>query len=304
MFIKEHFKGWLMSVFLIVNFFIWFAVFSEERDSLTVAFLDVGQGDAIFIESQDGKQILIDGGANAQVLRQLSRVMPFYDRSIDMVILTHPDADHVGGLPAVLESYSVGYVLEPGVSSGSGVYKEFENLIKEKQIKKILAQQGVTIPLCNSPKALLSENQTREVRPRGCDAYLEILFPVGDVDVSEFEPNTASVVLKLTHGENSFLFTGDSPQSIEKYLVESFGDYLDVDVLKLGHHGSKTSTSDLLLGFTSPEYAIASVGLNNSYGHPHQEVVDLLEKFEIDLFRTDEGGAVIFKSDGRSLFVE
>lgn len=288
--LKENLKLYLLVFLIGINFFIWYAIFSENRKDLTVAFLDVGQGDAIFIESVDGKQILIDGGSNAQVLRQLGKVMPFYDRSIDMVVLTHPDQDHIGGLPTVLENYKVDYVLESGVNSDSEVYKEFENIIEEKQIKKILARQGMNIPLCNLTGALLRED---------CDSYLEVLFPIGDV--SDFETNTSSVILKLTNGENSFLFTGDSPQSIEKYLAGSLGDYLDVDVLKLGHHGSKTSSSDIFLGFTSPEYTIASVGLNNSYNHPNQEVIDLLNKFEISLLRTDELGSIIFKSDGQSL---
>ncbi|MBU1557506.1 MBL fold metallo-hydrolase [Patescibacteria group bacterium] len=291
-------KLYILSFFFCVNVFIWYGVFVEERNFVTVAFLDVGQGDAIFIESLDGKQILIDGGANSQVLQQLAKVMPFYDRSIDMVILTHPDQDHIGGLPAVLESYTVDFVMESGVGSDNGTYEEFENIIQKKQIQKITAQQGQKIFLCNLREVRLPEE------PHGCESYLEVLFPVGDLDISEFEPNTASVVLKLTHGENSFLFTGDSPRSIEKYLVESLGDYIDVDVLKLGHHGSKTSTSDLFLGFTSPEYTIASVGENNSYGHPHQEILDLLRQFEIPLLRTDKEGTIIFKSDGRSLLLE
>lgn len=273
---KQNFKLYLLGFFIGVNFFIWYAVFAEERSFLTVAFLDVGQGDAIFIETPEGKQILIDGGANGKVLRELAKIMPFYDRSIDMIILTHPDEDHIGGLLSVLENYKVDYIMESGVNSDSATYKKFEDLILENKIKKVLALQGMNI-----------EN------------HLEVLFPVGDV--SEFETNTSSIILKLTYGENSFLFTGDAPQNIEKYLVEFFGDKLDVDVLKLGHHGSKTSNSDILLGFASPEYAIASVGLNNSYNHPHEEVLDLLKQFEIDLFRTDEKGTIIFKSDGQQL---
>jgi len=296
---KENLRLYLLGFFIGVNFFIYYIVFYENRDFLTVAFLDVGQGDAIFIESPDGKQILIDGGRNQKVLRQLSKVMPFYDRSIDMLVATHPDADHVGGLPAVLESYKVDFVMEPGVSSKSSVYQEFENLIEEKGVKKVLARQGMKIFLCN-----LKGAEIEPLSSNGCGIFLEVLFPIRDIDVSGLEPNTSSIVLKLTHGENSFLFTGDSPKSIEKYLVETLGNYLDIDVLKLGHHGSKTSTSDLFLGFTSPDYAIISAGLNNRYGHPHQEVLDLLGQFEIDLFRTDEVGNIVFRSDGQSLFIK
>lgn len=286
MFINRHFNGYILSILLGINFFIWYVVSVDNRNYLTVAFLDVGQGDAIFIESPDGKQVLIDGGSNRLVTRQLAKIMPFYDRSIDMVVSTHPDKDHIGGLPAVLEDYQVDYAMEPGVNSNSKVYLEFEKEIKEKKIKRILARQGMDILLCNSSK----------IKVHKCDTHLEVLFPVGDV--SNFETNTASVVLKLIYKGKSFLFTGDSPQSIEKYLVKTLGERLNVDVLKLGHHGSRTSSSELFLGFTSPEYAVASVGKNNRYGHPHKEVLDLLKKLGINLLRTDKQGTIIFKSDG------
>jgi len=293
--IKKHPRLCIIILLVFVVGLIWYAIFRENRDFLTVAFLDVGQGDAIFIESPDGKQVLIDGGKNQQVLRQLSKVMPFYDRSIDLVVMTHPDADHVGGLPAILESFDVGLVLEPGVSSDSGVYEQFQSLIQEKQIQKILAQQGQKISLCN------------DLEPRGpsrCDVWLEVLFPTTGIGVNELESNSASIILKLIHGENSFLLSGDSPKSIEKYLVESLGKHLDVDVLKLGHHGSKTSTSDLLLGFTSPDFAIVSAEKDNRYGHPHKEVTDLLEQFEIEMLGTYNLGNIVFKSDGQSLIIK
>lgn len=279
----KNIKIYILGSFLLINLFVWQIVSSEQTGRLKVAFLDVGQGDAIFIETPEGKQILIDGGANRSVIRQLSKVMPFYDRSIDMVVLTHPDADHVGGLPAVLEDYQVSFVMESGVLSDSDVYSEFEKLVGEEGPEKILARQGQKIDL-------------------GGGVSLDVLFPIGDV--SEFETNTASVVLKLVYGENSFLFTGDLPQNVEKYLAESYGDQLDTDVFKLGHHGSNTSNSELFLGFVSPEYAIASVGEDNRYGHPNQEVIDLLDNFGIDLFRTDEQGTIVFESDGNNLEIK
>src|SRR3989338_10355622 len=278
----KNLKGYFLLCLFCVNFVIWYAILKEEKDLLTVAFLDVGQGDSIFIEAPNGKQILIDGGSNQAVLRQLSKVIPFYDRSIDLVVLTHPDADHIGGLPSVLDNYDVDYVLESGVNSDSEVYSEFEKDIQEKNIKKVLARQGQVINLDK-------------------DLDLYVLFPISDV--SGFETNTASVVLKLIYKEKSFLFTGDLPESVESYLAKSFGKQLDVDVFKLGHHGSKTSNSELFLGFVSPEYAIASVGKDNRYGHPHKEVLDLLDGFGIDLFRTDEDGTVNFESNGTNLLV-
>lgn len=280
----KNLKFLILLVFLISNFFIWYGVFAEQKDGfLIVSFLDIGQGDAIFIEAPNGNQILIDGGRNKKVLQELSKLMPFYDRSIDVVIATHPDADHIGGLPAVLSRFSVDFFLESGALSDSGVYKEMENVLKEKNIKKLLVRGGMKIKLAE-------------------DIYLEILFP--DRDASLLESNTASIVALLEYKENSFLLTGDSPKSIEKYLAFVYGKDLKVDVLKVGHHGSKTSSSEIFLGYTNPQYAVISVGKDNSYGHPHPEVLENLEKFGIEILRTDELGTITIKSDGNKLILK
>ncbi len=261
---------------------VWYAVYAESRSGLTVAFLDVGQGDAIFIQAENGNQVLLDGGPNKAVLSQLSKIMPFYDRSIDVVIATHPDGDHIGGLPDVLNRYNVDLVIEPGVESDTAVYKEFERLVEEKGVKKLLARRGM--------KIILNDN-----------TYLLILFP--DRDVSGFDSNDASIVAKLVYEKTSFLFMGDSPKKIEEYLVSLDKEKLNTDVLKVGHHGSRTSTSESFLGYTSPEYAIISAGKNNRYGHPHKETLDMLNKFQIRILRTDESGIIKIKSDGNIITV-
>jgi len=282
-FTKKNAKYLFVLVLLVGVALVWYAVFAESRSGLTVAFLDVGQGDAIFIQAENGNQILLDGGANKTVLQQLSKVMPFYDRSIDMLIVSHPDTDHIAGLVEVLKRYNVALVMEPGVDSEKVIYKEFKKLVDEKEIQNIFARKGMRVKI-------------------GRGVYLDILFPV--TDVSEMESNQASIVAKLIYGNNSFLLTGDSPKSIEKYLVGVYREELDVDVLKLGHHGSKTSTSEVFVGYTNSEYAIISSGADNRYGHPHKEVLDILNKFEIKVLRTDELGNIIIKSDGDTLTVE
>jgi len=261
---------------------VWYAVFSESRSGLLVAFLDVGQGDAILIDTPNDQQILIDGGPNKQVLAELSKIMPFYDRSIDVVIATHPDQDHISGLPEVLKRYNVDLVIEPGVESDTAVFKAFEKLIEEKNIKKVLARRGMKLVL-------------------GDNAYMLILFPVGNV--AGWDTNDASIIAKLVYGKTSYLFTGDSPQKIEKYLVSVEKENLDVDVLKAGHHGSKTSSSESFIGYASPEYAIISAGKNNRYGHPRKEVLDILGKFGAKILRTDESGTIKIKSDGENIAV-
>ncbi|MEK7596405.1 MAG: ComEC/Rec2 family competence protein [Patescibacteria group bacterium] len=281
--IKQNFRWYFLVVLVAAAFFVWYAVFAESDKSLTVAFLNVGQGDAILIDTPGDQQILIDGGPNRRVLAEISKIMPFYDRSIDVVIATHPDSDHIGGLPEVLSRYDVNFFIEPGVESTNVVGKELEKIIEEKKLKKVLARRGM--------KFVLSDN-----------AYLLILFP--DRDVSRMDTNDASIVAKLVYGNTSFLFTGDSPQKMENYLVSIDKENLDIDVLKAGHHGSKTSSSESFIGYASPEYAIISAGKNNRYGHPHQEILERLRVAGAVILRTDLDGRLIFKSDGRNLAVK
>ncbi|MCK4918707.1 MAG: MBL fold metallo-hydrolase [Candidatus Pacebacteria bacterium] len=271
----------LLGFFLVITIFIWYGVLAENRDGLmTVAFLDIGQGDSIFIETPSGKQILLDSGSNKKVLQELAKQMPFYDRSIDVLIESHPDLDHIGGFPSVLSSYEIDFVFSSGVNCDKAICEEFEKEILEEGIEEKTLTRGDILSL-------------------GDGIYLEVLFP--DRDASGFEANLASLVLKLVYGKNSFLLTGDSPKVIEEYLISLDGENLDVDVLKLGHHGSKTSTGDYFIGMTSPEVAVISVGGDNSYGHPHQEVLDILNNFEIEVLRTDELGTIIIQSDGKNL---
>lgn len=276
----------LLGLFLFLTLFFWFIGFAENRQGiLTVAFLDVGQGDAIFIDSPGGKQILIDSGSNKKVLRELSRIIPFYDRSLDILIASHPDVDHIGGFPAIFDAYEVGAFYDSGVLCETALCEILEEkIIQEGAVDEVLTR-GQIIDL-------------------GDGVFLEILFP--DRDASGFEKNMASLVIKLSYGEKTFLFTGDAPVVVEDYLVSlegaSVGGALDIDVLKAGHHGSKTSTSEYFVGATSPEAVVISVGEGNRYGHPHQEVLNILENFALDILRTDEKGTIIIKSDGKKLF--
>ena len=276
----KGFKYYFLGLLFLAAIFVWYAVLKESRNGLLVAFLDVGQGDAIFIEASNGNQILVDAGPNKKVLSELSKIMPFYDRSIDMIIESHPDSDHIGGMIDVLRRYKIGAVMETGVDSDTAVYKTLENLIREKEIKKIMERRGMRINLDKG-------------------AHIDLLFP--DRGVEGWDTNDASIIARVVYGNNSFLLTGDAPQKIENYLVSLDGNNLKSDVLKLGHHGSKTSTSELFLGYIDPEYAIISAGKDNKYGHPHQEVIDELNKFKIPFLRTDEKGTIKIRTDGENL---
>ncbi len=283
-FSKKYAQWIVLGIFLFANTFIWVAAVRADRNGeLTVAFLDVGQGDAIYIEAPNGNQLLIDGGAGRQVLRELGRVMPFWDRSLDIILATHPDQDHIGGLPEVIERMQVDSVVTTENTSDTGAYRAFEDIILEKNPHRVLARSG-----------------TRIVLDRG--VVLEILFPTQSV--RGWETNTGSIVARLTYGEQSFLFTGDSPISIEKYLVVKNGGKLKTTVLKLGHHGSRTSSSKIFLAATDPEYAVISAGKDNKYGHPHKEVTAFLEELKIPALNTADRSTIIFKTDGTDLRVE
>ena len=278
---SNKFKFYFLLGFLLTNIFIWHTVATEDRQGiLKVSFLDIGQGDAIFIEAPNGNQVLIDGGSNKAVLKELGKVMPFYDRTIDAVIATHPDKDHIGGLVEVLKNYRADFVMEPGVSSDTGVYQELEKTIADKNLPRILARRGMLLNL-------------------GEGARLNILFP--NRNTEGWETNTASIVAKLVYGNNSFLLTGDSPIVIEKYLSMIDGRNLKSDVLKTGHHGSRTSTSESFAGLVSPQYTVISAGKNNQYGHPHKEVLDILDKIKSVILKTYENGTVTFSSDGEEI---
>ena len=278
----KNFKYYFVGALFLMTVFVWYAVFAETRGGLTIAFLDVGQGDAIFIESPNGNQILLDGGPNKKVLRELTEIMPFYDRSIDMIISSHPDKDHIAGLVEVARRYNVSAAMESGVNSNSAVYRELNKIIDEKEIQKIFARRGMRINM-------------------GDGVYIDILFP--DRDVSGLETNAASIVAKLIYGKTSFMLTGDSPKAMEQYLVSLGGKALKSDVLKTGHHGSKTSTSESFLGYVSPKYAVISSGAGNRYGHPHQETIDLLNRFKIPILRADELGTIKMKSNGENMMI-
>ncbi len=274
----------LISIF-ILTIVIWFFVFihNNRNDYLKVVFLDVGQGDAIYIEAPNGRQVLIDGGPDAKVLASLSKVMPFADRSLDMVMTTHGDMDHIGGLPILLDNYKVASVITNGASSDSQIFSSLEERISKNKINKIIAHRGMRI--------ILDDEK---------NIYLDILFP--DRDASLLESNDGSIVGKLVYGESSFMLTGDATIYTENLISWNEEEStLDVDVLKLGHHGSRTSSSILWLEKVSPEVAIISAGKNNRYGHPNSEVLERLSDLKISYLSTYQKGNIIFKSNGVEL---
>ncbi len=277
-----RYAGWAaVLVLFLINAFIWLGPLAAQGNGfLTVSFLDVGQGDAIYIEGPDAGQILIDGGAGPAVLRELGSVMLFYDRSIDVVVGTHPDKDHIGGLSSVVNRYDVGVFIDPGVPNDTAAWRALEEAVAARGVERKTARRGMSIVL-------------------GGGVVLDILFP--DRDMAGADTNDASIVARLSFGDEIFLLTGDSPKKIEEYLVRLDAASLESDVLKAGHHGSHTSTGETFLAAVRPRYAVISAGKDNSYGHPHQEVLDLLARFGVRVSNTAEEGRITFRTNGKTL---
>ncbi|MEK7607916.1 MAG: ComEC/Rec2 family competence protein [Patescibacteria group bacterium] len=267
--------------FIIALVSIFIFTLGRNGDLLEIYFLDIGQGDAIYVRTPNGHDMLVDGGPSRIVLQRLAEVMPFYDRSIDVVIETHPDADHIGGLPSVLERYDVGLFLEPGIESKNAIDDEIRRLLTEKNIPSRLAQRGMIINF-------------------GDGTHFDILYP--DTDVSGFKnTNDASIVGQIKYGSTTVMLTGDSPKKIENYLVRVDGKRLKSDVLKAGHHGSHTSNGENYVRMIAPQYAVISAGKKNRYGHPHKDVLEIFQKLGIQIIRTDREGTIKFVSDGKSI---
>lgn len=257
------------------NLIAFLFIFNKE-DNLRVTFFNIGQGDSIFIETNQGHQILIDGGPDNSVLNSLEKRMNPFDKNIDMIILTHADKDHLAGIVSVLKIYEVDVFVWTGEESDSALFQELKELLTNKKVVTVDAHDKITIG----------------------EVFFEIYNPMIP-NLSDL--NDTSIVFKLIHGSSQFLLTGDVSSNLEDDLVKEFD--LKSDVLKIAHHGSKNSTTNEFIKEVSPNCAVISVG-KNSYGHPSERVLNLLEEEKIKIFRTDIDGEVTFFSNGEEIFVE
>lgn len=272
----------LLLLLIVLNGAVWVAIFYKERAELSVTFLNIGQGDAILIETPSGKQMLVDGGPDRSVLRELPKVIGPLDKSLDLVVETHPDKDHIAGLVDVFARYQVGAFLSPGIPNDTSYTTSLVRASEsEPGVVRVEARRGMRIHLGNG-------------------AYADVLYP--DREVGGVETNTGSVVLQVVYGDTEFMLTGDAPTNVERWLVSLDGDALQSDVLKAGHHGSRTSTDQTWLEKVNPAYVVISAGLNNSYGHPHAEIVERIQSFGATLLSTTNG-SVRFITDGKNLQV-
>ena len=268
---------------LLSNVFILYVVLQPNTQPLRISILDVGQGDSILIQSPTGVNVLVDGGPDRSVVRELPKRMGPLDRAIDLMVETHPDKDHIAGLADVLEMYEVKNFMSPGVPNDTNVFARLvADVEKEPGVSVYTALRGQRIHL-------------------GDGAYADVLYP--DHDVSHLRAtNDASIVLHVVYGETSFMLTGDLPSTIEDVLVSSVSpESLKSDVLKAGHHGSKYSTGDKWLQAVAPSTVVISAGKGNTYGHPSPEALARVQKFGARIVSTIDVGTITFESDGHRI---
>ncbi len=250
-------------------------VATGEEKELQVHFIDVGQGDATLI-FQDEYAMLIDGGDNLYGWQVVDYLNYLEIEKLDYVIATHPDSDHIGGLDTVLENISCDRVLMPDAEKDTVTYESVVDVIENQQIERILPKPGEEYTLGT--------------------AVFTILAPNGSYD----NANDNSIAIRLVHGGNSFLFTGDAESESEADMLKS-GRLLTSDVYKVAHHGSAGANSKLFLLAVNPAYAVISCGENNDYGHPHSEVLNRLRLMGSKVYRTDEQGTIVAISDGSGI---
>lgn len=291
--------------FLVCIALVFFVVLQLSDAFVHIYFCDVGQGDSILITYKD-TQILVDGGRDAQVLDCLKKTVPFWDRKIELIVATHADTDHIGGLASVVSSYVVEKLLVPAHSSQTADFREFYLAVLREQMSGITLiepQVGLGVNISN-------EFQLTVLAHRGADGQLNP--PWNSLSETELwdsslinntvtsNTNDGSIVLFMSHKQVSALLTGDLEASGEQALLSN--DLIDrVTILKVGHHGSKTSSSEPFLDQVLPEIAVISVGEKNKYGHPHQEVLTRLQQKGAQIMRTDIEGTIHLVSNGQQV---
>lgn len=254
-----------------------------QEQALRVYFLDVGQGDATLVRTAAGRELLIDTGpSGSKITEKLSAYMPFYDRSLDLIILTHPDKDHIAGAAAVLKSYEVGGIIMPYTTKDTAVFNEVLVMVRERHIPVLFAETGDRVHVDG-------------------ETFFDIIWPApGAENIFPFkDTNDMSVVARLVYGNDTFLFTGDLEERSER-LVDALGWGAHADVLKVGHHGSAGATSQAFLDTVSPHIVAISAGKGNPYGHPRQIILDRLAHAGVKTLRTDENGDILLTSHGNS----
>jgi competence protein ComEC len=248
-------------------------------DQLKIHFLDVGQAESILVQSQD-HFMLIDGGNNDDADFVVKYLQDQGVTKLDYLMGTHPHADHIGGLDVVIDTFEIGKVFMPKVTHTTKTFEDVLLAIQSKGLKITAPTSGTSFELGDAKFTFVAPNNT------------------------EYEDlNNYSLVFRLVHGENAFLFTGDAEDISENEILKE-GFQIASHVLKVGHHGSSTSTTTAFLDEVNPTFAVISAGQDNQYGHPHKEILAKLKERDITVYRTDESGTIIATSDGKNITFE
>lgn len=301
---KEYGRILFIGIFVII-FIVLINLYSSLHDNgnIKIHFFDIGQGDAILIETNKNKNILIDAGPNDSIVRKLDDNLSFWNRNIDLGIMTHGDADHITGFVYVLNKFNIKSILVNGDENiDSSVYSEVENKIK-KEIKE-------------SGSKLVIANCGDEISFGDSGPIMYVLHPIKDNLILN-DTNTNSVVTLLIYGKYSFLFTGDADKEVEKKLFFDIDKCYKSDVasnikeklknltvLKVSHHGSNTGSSEEFLKKIKPDYSVISAGKDNRYGHPNPDTLTVLNKYSKNILNTINDGDITFETDGKNLRVE
>jgi competence protein ComEC len=284
---------YLLSFLTLLFVVIAWALFSLPDSKLHLIFCDVGQGDAILV-IKGSTQVLIDGGPNDKVLGCLSKHIPFWDRQIEMVISTHPDADHLTGLVSVIDRYNVSQILANSLVTDTGVFSKFRSEVISKKIPVFSPKSGDKIKVSSLIlRVLFPQNKLGDEIVWKNPQDLKVL----GISAYTGEINATMLVFELEYGNFKALLTGDISSTEEKKIGD-IGGIGEIGVLKIAHHGSKYSTSQEFLDLIRPKLAVISVGASNNYGHPTSEVLDRLKTIGVKILRTDIDGEVEVVSDG------
>lgn len=265
----------LIATLTIIILIVFYLIISLPYDKFIVSFLDVGQGDSIYVGTPDDYRILIDGGPSMKVVQELSDKMPIYTKTIDILFLTHPHADHVNGLVEVLKRYSVKKIFAVGTPSKNSYYKKFLQLVESQKIP------------------IYFVNSTEDLKV-GKYLYIDIIWPAENLAGIHFDNlNNASLSMRVLFQNQSIVLTGDAETEQEEEILIS-EDNIKGNILKAGHHGSKTASSDEFLKAVNPEIAVIQCGKDNSFSHPHKETLLNFLKRGIEVRRNDIEGRIDF----------
>jgi competence protein ComEC len=277
----DNLKQFFLIALTLITITIWVVYFSQPDDKLHIYFFDVGQGDSELIQKGNW-QILIDGGPDDLIVEKISEVMPIDDRKIEEVIITHPHADHISGLNEVIKRYEIGKIVLTKVEYESETYKNLLKLIEEREIE-------TTAPNIGDVEYVFDQGK------------ITYLWPGKETPNFQNNLNNTSLVFRLDYGEFNCIFSGDAERESWIEIFKNSRKYLEnIIAIKIPHHGSRTGLNMEMTEAISPKIAIISLGINNKFGFPHQEILDNLEKTKTTIYRTDREKTINLSTNGES----